>query len=267
MKTTKKMNFNELDALMRQYEWSLDQTIPPDVYIIARLDGRSFTKLTKETCDFEAPFDVRFRDLMVDTTKYLMQKSGFQIIYGYTQSDEISLLFALNENTFGRKVRKINTTLAGEASAYFTRELSRREGIDGVATFDCRVCPMPNINKVLDYFTWRQEDATRNSLNAFCYWTLRKEGKTQRQAGRELERQTIAYKNDLLFQYGINFNDVDSWKKRGVGLYFTELEKEGYNPSLCVKVTTMRRVIDVDYELDMKEEYRKYVLRLIKENE
>ena len=46
---------------------------------------------------------------------------GFRVIYAYTESDEISLLFAPEETTFGKKVRKYNSILAGEASAVRTR--------------------------------------------------------------------------------------------------------------------------------------------------
>lgn len=60
--------------------------------MVARLDGRSFTRLTKEVHQFEAPFDERVREIMVETVKHLMS-CGFNVIYGYTQSDEISLLF------------------------------------------------------------------------------------------------------------------------------------------------------------------------------
>ncbi|MBO5620350.1 MAG: hypothetical protein J5959_01820 [Butyrivibrio sp.] len=63
------MNFDELDKKMRIYEQSLDQVLVPDMYMVVRLDGRSFTKLTKEVCKFEAPFDEHFRDMMVNTTK------------------------------------------------------------------------------------------------------------------------------------------------------------------------------------------------------
>ena len=68
------MRFDEMDSKMRVYEKSLDQVILPDMYMVARLDGRGFTKLTKEVCHFEAPFDERFRDMMVNTTKSLMLK-------------------------------------------------------------------------------------------------------------------------------------------------------------------------------------------------
>ena len=67
------MNFEKLDEKMRRFEQSLDQVILPEMYLAARLDGRNFTRLTKETCPFEAPFDTRFRDAMVDTAKHLLE--------------------------------------------------------------------------------------------------------------------------------------------------------------------------------------------------
>ena len=250
------MKFDDFDKQMRIYENSLDQYILPDMYLVARLDGRSFTRLTKEICKFEAPFDLKFRDLMTDTVKSLMNV-GFRIIYGYTESDEISLLFHPDDNTFGRKVRKINTTLAGEASATFSLALGR------VATFDCRVIPLPNKAKVVDYFLWRQEDAHRNSLNAHCYWALRKEGKTQNVATMELESKSVSFKNELLFQKGINYNELPSWQKRGVGIYFAEIDKEGFNPITQEKVTTKRRNLMVDYNIPIGSDYKKYILNLL----
>lgn len=101
------MKFDDFDEKMRIYEQSLDQIILPEIYMAARLDGRGFTKLTKEICKFEAPFDVRFRDIMLHTVEHLMD-CGFRIVYGFTESDEISLLFHADEDTFGRKVRKYN---------------------------------------------------------------------------------------------------------------------------------------------------------------
>ena len=96
------MNVDDLDAKMRVYEQSLDQVLLPELYLVARLDGNRFTRLTKEICNFEAPFDTHFRDMMVETVKALMNY-GFRVIYGFTESDEISLLFHPDEDTFGRK--------------------------------------------------------------------------------------------------------------------------------------------------------------------
>jgi tRNA(His) guanylyltransferase len=161
------MNFDEFDARMRVYETAHDHCVLPGMYIVARLDGRGFTRLTKELLTLEAPFDIRFRDMMVSTVEHLMT-CGFNVIYGYTQSDEISLLFRLDEGAFGRKERKFNSVLAGEASAKLSLLVGR------VATFDCRVCQLPGGEVVVDYFLWRQEDAHRKALNANCYWMLRK---------------------------------------------------------------------------------------------
>ena len=246
------MVFDELDKKMRVYEQSLDQVILPEIYMAARLDGRGFTKLTKDVCKFEAPFDERFRDLMVETVKVLMD-CGFRIVYGYTESDEISLLFSPKENIFGRKVRKYNSTLAGEASAAFSLALGR------AATFDCRVVPLPNVERVQDYFLWRQEDAHRNSLNSYCYWMLRKEGKTVQQATRELEGKSVSYKNELLFSRGVNYDKLPSWQKRGIGLWKEEYEKEGYNPVSGEVEIAVRNRIRVEYELPVGERYGEMV--------
>lgn len=247
------MKFDDFDKEMRIYEESLDQYIQQEMYLVARLDGRSFTRLTKEVCGFEAPFDIRFRDLMTDTVKALMN-AGFRIIYGYTESDEISLLFHPQDNSFGRKVRKINTTLAGEASAAFSLALGK------VATFDCRVIPLPDKSRVADYFAWRQEDSHRNSLNAHCYWGLRKKGISQTVATAELEGRSISDKKELLSQMGVNYDELPAWQKTGMGIYFGDVLKEGYNPITNTKVITKRRELIVNYDLLTGEDYRKFVL-------
>lgn len=237
------MKFDDLDAKMRVYEQSLDQIIPPENYLVARLDGRSFTRLTKDVCRFETPFDERFNKMMVETVKWVMADTGMEIIYGYTQSDEISLLFAKDAQVFGRKVRKLNSILAGAASARFSLLA------ETPAEFDCRIIPLPNKELVVDYFRWRMEDAHRNCLNSWCYWTLRKEGLTATQASQELEGKSIAYKNEFLFQREINFNDLPVWQKRGVGVYWRNFEKTGLNPVTNEEVTAIRREVYADYNI------------------
>lgn len=83
--------------------------------------------------NFAAPFVVRFRDEMLDTTEHLMT-CGFNVPYGFTESDEISLLFFRDEKSFGRKLRKLNSVLAGEASVKFSLLLGE------IGCFDCRIC-------------------------------------------------------------------------------------------------------------------------------
>ena len=254
------MNFDELDAKMRIYEQSLDQVLLPELYMVARLDGNRFTRLTKEVCKFEAPFDLRFRDMMVKTVKALMNY-GFRVIYGFTESDEISLLFHPDEDHFGRKVRKYNSLLAGVASAAFSLQLGQQ------AIFDCRMVPLPTLEKVQDYFLWRQEDAHRNSLNSHCYWMLRKQGLSVNEATKQLEGQSVAYKNELLFQNGINFDTLPSWQKRGIGVYWDSVKKEGFNPLTGKTEAAVRRALKIDMEIPLRQEYVEFIAGMLREAE
>ncbi|HNO79645.1 MAG TPA: tRNA(His) guanylyltransferase Thg1 family protein [Phycisphaerae bacterium] len=250
------MKFDELDQRMRVFETSHDHCALPGIYLVARLDGRNFTRLTKERLDLEAPFDERFRDAMVETVAHLME-SGFRVAYGYTQSDEISLLFDADEDAFGRKLRKFNSILAGEASAKFSLLMGT------CVSFDCRVCQFPRWRDVQDYFSWRSEDAHRNALNAHCYWHLRHKGENATNATRMLVGMSVAGKNELLFQSGINFNDLPTWQKRGVGLYWESYEKDGLNPVTGETTKAIRRRIVRDLEIPMKEDYRQFIERRI----
>ena len=250
------MKFDDLDVKMRVYETAHDYCVLPEVYMVARIDGKNFTRLTKEIHKFESPYDIRFRDYMVATTEHLMN-CGFRVIYGYTQSDEISLLFHIDENAFGRKVRKFNSILAGEASAKFSVLLG------DVACFDCRISELPNSNAVIDYFRWRNEDASRNALNAHCYWMLRKKGKSAQETTAFLSGMSVAEKNELLFENGINFNDIPNWQKRGIGLYWEVYQKTCVDPRNGSEVIANRRRIKVDYDLPMKEEYSNFISKLL----
>jgi tRNA(His) 5'-end guanylyltransferase len=253
------MNFDDLDQKMRVFETACDLCVLPGIYMVARLDGRSFTSLTKDVHKFEAPFDPRFRDLMVETAEHLMGGCGFNIVYSYTESDEISLLFGLEENSFGRKLRKLISILAGEASAKFSLLLG------ALVSFDCRISQLPSVELVIDYFRWRNEDAHRNALSAHCYWLLRKQGKSVTDATGALKGMSVARKNELLFRHGINFNDLPLWQRRGVGLYWEEYDRPAENPVTGEKVSARRRRIRRDLELPMNDDYSAFIRKLIGE--
>src|SRR5439155_739888 len=79
----------------------------------------------------------RFHDLMRQTAEHLMSNCGLGVSYAFSQSDEISLLFGPDSDGFGRKLRKLLSILAGEASARFSLLLG------SLAVFDCRVSQLP----------------------------------------------------------------------------------------------------------------------------
>lgn len=250
------MKFDELDRTMRVYETIQDHCFLPDIYIVARIDGRCFTSLTKKKHSFERPFDNTFREYMVETTKHLME-CGFHVIYGYTQSDEISLLFAFDEKIFGRKARKYNSILAGEASGKFSVLIGEP------VSFDCRISELPTKEHVIDYFRWRNEDAARNALNAYCYWTMRAKGESVEKATDYFKKMSVAEKNEFLFQNGINFNDIPLWQKRGIGFYYDMCEVEACNPLTKEKLLIQRRKIKIDYELPMGKNYSEFIDSII----
>lgn len=250
------MKFDDLDAKMRVFETAHDHCVLPEMFMVARLDGRNFTKLTKETLRLEAPFDPRFRDAMLDTVEHLMT-CGFRAAFGFTQSDEISLLLHRDETAFQRKLRKLESVLAGEASAKFSLKFRH------LATFDCRISQLPTAGLVRDYFRWRSEDAHRNALNAHCYWMLRKQDHGAEAASKQLLRLSVSRKNELLFQNGINFNDLPDWQKRGMGVYWETYLKSGKNPLTGETVQAERRRLKRDLELPLKDAFDAFLDDLI----
>ena len=250
------MNFDDVDAKMRVFETAHDVCVPPGIHVVVRLDGRNFTALTKRRDAFDppldAPFDVRFRDAMLATAEHCMT-CGFAVAYGYTQSDEISLLLAPGDATFGRKERKLASVLAGEASAAFSLAL----GVHGC--FDARVSQLPRRRDVVDYFRWRAEDAHRNALSAHCYWAQRREGATAKQADARLRGMSAADKNEFLFERGVNYNDLPAWQKRGSGLWWEAYVKQGLDPRTNTAVEAERRRVRRELELPLREEYEALV--------
>lgn len=246
------MRFAELDARMRAFETAQDQYLAPDAHLLARLDGRSFTRLTKDVLDLERPFDERFRDAMLATAAHLTDV-GLRVTYAYTESDEISLLLADGEAGFKRKVRKLNSILAGEASACFSLAIGR------IATFDCRLIELPTRELVIDYFRWRQEDAVRNALTAYCYWKQRAAGRSPTEASALLSGASLDAKRQLLLEHGVRFDDTPSWQRLGVGLYWDSYDKGGTDPRSGARSIAKRRRLTTDLELPRGQAYAAYV--------
>lgn len=250
------MKFDDLDKRMRVFEEAGDISIIPGLFVVVRLDGRSFTKLTRETKKYDAPFDEDFHGAMISTTEHCM-KMGFRTVLGYTQSDEISILLHSDDNSFERKTRKIISIFSGEASGYF----SLKVGVP--AAFDSRICQLPSQEIIIDYFRWRSEDANRNALNSYCYWTLRKEGLTVKSATEQLKELSTSEKNQLLFERQINYNNVPSWQKRGTCLYFGSTSKVGINRLTGESVSTSRRVIKSNSEIPLGKAFNEWVSGLL----
>lgn len=250
------MNFDQLDRRMRVFETAHDHKVLPGIHMVARIDGRSFSQLTRGELGIARAYDERMRDCMVAASRRVMN-CGFSTLYGYTQSDEINVLFRRDEQTFGRKLRKYLSVLAAEASVAFSSAL----GSAGV--FDCRISQLPCEVDVVDYFRWRQEDAHRNALNAHCYWLLRDRGLDDVAATKQLLGVSVAERNELLFASGLNFNDIPAWERRGIGFYFVEDAATGSDPRTGLPVRSISRRLVTDLELPMRADYDAFIRRLV----
>lgn len=248
------MKTKDLEERMRRLEWFHSLSALEGVYIIIRMDGRSFTEATAK-CEYKKPFDEDFaRGMQGAAQQCLMELNG---IYAYTESDEISLLLPVNANLFDRELEKLVSVSACIPAVWMSFEMKRR------VQFDSRLWLGPSKKDVIDYFRWRQADALRCAINGYCYYSLIAEGKTGRQAGAELERRNFSWKNEFLFQRGINFNEVPMWQRRGAGVYWEEYEKEGSNPITKEMVTVGRRRTKIDVELPAGDEYDAFIQALI----
>ncbi len=181
----------------------------PMLPIYARIDGRSFSKFTK---GMTKPYDRTLSRIMMEVTKYLVEETGACI--GYTQSDEISLVFLQksmeSDVFFSGKKQKMVSVLAGLATAKFV-ELALKFYPDECAkrlpVFDCRVFQVPSKVEAVNCFVWRSQDAVRNSIQM---------------AGRavfshsDLDRKNQSNILDMLInEKGINWNDYPKFFKEG----------------------------------------------------
>jgi tRNA(His) 5'-end guanylyltransferase len=248
------MRPDEFETRMRALECFHSLRLPPGSWVILRLDGRGFSGFTEARC--EKPFDLRFHGWMTQTAQALFEE--LQAVYAYTESDEISLLFPRGWDLFDRELEKAVSLSAGLASATFSLACGHR------AHFDSRAILAAQDEQVVDYFSWRQADASRCALNGWCYWTLRKAGKSVAEATAALSGKSVADKNELLFQSGVNFNDLPLWQRRGTGLLWETFQREGYNPIRDERVTATRRRVKVDESLPMGAEYGAFVREIVR---
>jgi len=229
---------DEFDSRMRAFEKSNDELLRPEIYVVCRIDGRNFSTLTRKTLKLK-PYHLGFAKEMRKTVRHLMD-CGFPTAFAYTQSDEISILMDRNKKpSFAGKLRKYNSLLAAEASAMMS--ISLGQIANQTITFDCRTIQLPTKESVFDYFAWRRADSERNCLNMWTHHVLVQDGLTTTQAQSKMDQKSTQWKQEVLFQHGMNFNNIEEWQKRGIGIFWEQYEKEGFNPKTNQRVLALRK--------------------------
>lgn len=215
-----------LDVRMKKYEHVSRAFLTRRMPVIIRIDGKAFHTFTQ---GFDKPFDEVLCECMKETAKFLCENIQNCKI-AYTQSDEISLLLIDydkldTESWFNNNKQKMASVSASMATLAFNKvfdeitsiklakgEISEEEYEKKYmdkrykALFDSRVFNIPR-EEVCNYFLWRQQDATRNSIEAlgrahFSHSQLNKVNCNQIQ-------------DKLFIEKGINWNDLHTSNKRG----------------------------------------------------
>lgn len=225
--------------------------------VAIRIDGKAFHTFTR---GFQKPFDEVLGNAMVRTMEYLC-KNIQGVVFGYQQSDEITLLLIDYQTLetdawFEYEVQKMCSISASMATMafnkYFTEEIQhfrKEEFYNGAgenqyavyakaaekgAMFDARCFNIPK-EEACNLVYWRQLDATRNSIQMVGQANF---------SHSELQGCSCNVIQDMLHeQRGINWNDFPTRWKRG---------------------TAWTRARGVDYEMPiLKGEDRKYVDKVI----
>ncbi|WP_145409987.1 tRNA(His) guanylyltransferase Thg1 family protein [Paenibacillus xylanexedens] len=235
------MRKDDFGNRMKGYENTFRQSLPQRLPIIIRIDGCHFHTFTR---GLKKPFDEALTGALWETSKYLAQNiMGCKLVYH--QSDEISLLLTnydklTTKSWFENNLQKMVSVSASMATAKFNEVIRDHYPAKPLATFDSRAWVLPP-DEVTNYFLWRQQDATKNSISMVAQAHF-PHNELQGLDGKSLQ-------DKLFLEKGINWNDLPIWQKRGACI-----TKQFYK-----KGEAMRSKWDVDFETPIFSQDREYI--------
>ena len=245
---------------MKAFEDAFRMHLPPRMPLIIRVDGCRFHTYTK---GLKRPVDDNLVEVMnLTATKLCEEVQGCQL--AYIQSDEISLL--LNnfktfdtQSWFQNNLQKMASVAASIAGATFTLNSWRIwHGNTGPvlsfadfrpAYFDARVFVLPK-EEASNYFLWRQQDATRNSIQSLARSLY---------SHRECNDKNNSELQEMIFKKGINWNDCPTSQKRGRCVLKQQVEVKAKNPITQEDCVAMRSALVVDNEIPIFSQDREYI--------
>lgn len=273
---------NKRDSLgdrMKRYEYASRDYLTRRIPAIIRVDGKAFHTFTR---GMKKPFDEVLATTMHETMRYLC-KNIQGCVFGYTQSDEITLVLTdyatiSTDAWFGYNVQKMCSIAASMAALAFNTAFSDIGSLaiqyyDTIASpesvvkenymeyadkfnqamFDARAFSLP-IDEVCNCLIWRQQDATRNSIEAVGQANF---------SHRELHGKSCNEIQEMLWsQRGINWNNYPIYLKRGACCYRKNVEKDIPDPKDADSILhVVRREWAVDLEPPIFTQDRTYVER------
>jgi len=261
------MSSDSLGDRMKSYEDVFRLHLPIRMPVIMRIDGKAFHSYVKGESPIgnvcKKPFDQGMFDCMNDTAIALCKEvQGCRL--AYVQSDEISLLLTNyssvdTQSWFDNNLQKMISIAAAVASVTFTANSWKIWGVDESreepyyltkeAYFDARAFVIPK-EDVCNYFLWRQQDATRNSVQMLARSLY---------SHKQLENKNNSELQEMCFQKGSNWNDVPTSQKRGRCIVKQSTPHKALNPKTGEYVTTERSAWVVDNEIPIFSADRNYI--------
>jgi tRNA(His) 5'-end guanylyltransferase len=233
---------------MKMYEGAFKASLPARMPVVLRIDGKAFHTYT-HGC--QKPFDAQLISAMDNVAKALCEQiQGAQI--AYVQSDEISVLIHgykkfESSSWFDNQIQKMVSVAASIAAGQMTA-LSPTifNGQVKIAAFDARAFILPEA-EVCNYFLWRQQDATRNSIQMLARSLY---------SHKELDNKNGSQLQEMCFLKGKNWNSVPTYQKRGRCIV-----KENYT---VADSDAVRSRWSVDDEIPVFSENRDYINQHLK---
>ncbi|MBQ6345239.1 MAG: guanylyltransferase [Methanobrevibacter sp.] len=225
---------------MKEFEVYSSLKVPKNSKIIVRLDGRSFHKLARDL-KLVKPYDDDFYEVMSKVCRDLFEE--FSAEFAYSFSDEISLL--LNNVPFEGRIEKINSVMASFAASSFVMHYDSE--FKKPPAFDSRIIPITD-EDILGYFKWRQDESWRNCVNSHGISYL-KSKYSNAEANDKIKGMNLSDIHEFLFENGINLNDVENYKKRGIAVYRKNKKVIGFNKKANKNQTSYRSYVYTDWQL------------------
>lgn len=244
------MNNDNLGDRCKAYEATFKNFLPPRMPVILRLDGTHFHSYLKGC---QKPFDAKVISCMDDTLLYLC-KNVQNVVLGYVQSDEISLL--LNnfkdygtEAWYNNNVQKMCSVAAGMASAYFSSISDRIFGKIKLATFDCRAFAVPK-EDVCNVLYWRQKDCERNSVSMLARSLY---------SHKECHDKNSSQLKEMCLKKGQSWEALPTSQKHGRCAVKIKSWKTGTNPKTGEVFEALRSEWVIDNNIPSFIEDREYI--------
>ena len=235
---------DEFGSRMKEYEKAYKTKLTKRMPVLLRIDGKAFHTYTK---GMKKPFDVDLNEAMWKTAIFLCQNiMGAKV--AYHQSDEISILLTnyhkiTTESWFDNNLQKIVSVAASLATAKFNEIMRVKYPNKELAFFDCRAWVLPK-DEVNNYFLWRQQDATKNSISMVAQAFF---------SSKELHKKDGSMKQDMLMEKGVNWNALPVWQRRGACIIKKEFRVNG----------TVRRRWVADEETPIFSQEKNYIEQFV----